>query len=83
MATLSIRTTDETKYSFEGFCESLGLTVSAAVNMFMKVALRENRIPFELKGDPFWSEENQAVLRESIKQIEAGKYSQHELIEER
>ena len=83
MATLSIRTTDETKYSFEGFCESLGLTVSAAVNMFMKVALRENRIPFELKGEPFWREENQAVLRESIKQIEAGKYSQHELIEER
>lgn len=83
MATLSIRTTDETKYSFEGFCESLGLTVSAAVNMFMKVSLRENRIPFELKGDPFWSEENQAVLRESIKQIEAGKYSQHELIEAR
>ena len=83
MATLSIRTTDETKYSFEGFCESLGLTVSAAVNMFMRVSLRENRIPFELKGDPFWSEENQAVLRESIKQIEAGKYSQHELIEER
>ncbi|MCR5045029.1 MAG: type II toxin-antitoxin system RelB/DinJ family antitoxin [Treponema sp.] len=83
MATLSIRTTDETKYSFEGFCESLGLTVSAAVNMFMKVSLRENRIPFELKGDPFWSEENQEVLRESIKQIEAGKYSQHELIEAR
>ncbi len=48
MATLSIRTTDETKYSFEGFCESLGLTVSAAVNMFMRVSLRENRIPLPL-----------------------------------
>lgn len=81
MATLSIRTTDETKYSFEGFCESLGLTVSAAINMFMKVSLRENRIPFELKADPFWSEENQTVLRESIKQINEGKYSQHDLIE--
>lgn len=81
MATLCIRTTDETKYLFEGFCESLGLTVSAAINMFMRVSLRENRIPFELKADPFWSEENQAVLRESIKQINEGKYSQHDLIE--
>ena len=81
MATLSIRTADETKYAFEGFCESLGLTVSAAINMFMKVSLRENRIPFELKADPFWSEENQTVLRESIKQINEGKYSQHDLIE--
>ena len=81
MANISIRTSDETKYSFEGFCESLGITVSAAINMFMKVSLRENRIPFELKADNFWSEENQAVLRESIKQINEGKYSQHDLIE--
>ena len=81
MATLSIRTPDETKYAFEGFCESLGLTVSAAVNMFMKVSLRENRIPFALTADPFWSEENQAALRKSIKQLEEGKFAQHDLIE--
>ncbi len=81
MATISVRTTDETKNSFEGFCESLGLTVSAAINMFMKISLRENRIPFELKADPFWCEENQTVLRQSIQQIKEGKYSQHDLIE--
>ena len=66
MATLSIRMNDETKMAFEGFCESVGLTVSAAVNMFAKITLRQNRIPFEVEGDPFWSEENQARLRESI-----------------
>lgn len=81
MATISVRTTDETKNSFEGFCESLGLTVSAAINMFMKISLRENKIPFELKADPFWCEENQAALRQSIQQINEGKYSQHDLIE--
>lgn len=81
MATLSIRTTDETKYSFEGFCESLGLTVSAAVNMFMKVSLRENRIPFELKGDPFWSEENLSRLKVSAAHAEAGKLTKHDLSE--
>ena len=81
MATLSIRTTDETKYSFEGFCESLGLTVSAAVNMFMKVSLRENRIPFELKADPFWSEENQSRLKTSMKHAKEGKITKHDLSE--
>lgn len=81
MATMSIRTNDEKKYSFEGFCDSIGITVSSAINMFMTACLRENRIPFEIKADPFWSEENQAVLRESIRQIENGKVSQHDLIE--
>ena len=81
MATLSIRMDDSTKMSFEGFCESIGLTVSAAVNMFAKIAVRENRIPFNVSGDPFWSEENQARLRESIRQIEEGHYSEHDLIE--
>ncbi len=81
MATLSIRMNDDTKYAFEGFCESIGLTVSAAVNMFAKITLRENRIPFDVSGDPFWSEENQARLRESIKQIDEGHFSQHDLIE--
>lgn len=72
---------DNTKMAFEGFCESVGLTVSAAVNMFAKITLRQGRIPFEVEGDPFWSEENQARLRESIKQIDEGKFSQHELVE--
>lgn len=81
MATISIRTNDERKYSFEGFCESIGITVTSAVNMFMTACLRENRIPFEIKADPFWSEENQERLRESVKQLKEGKYSQHDLIE--
>ncbi|MBR6080163.1 MAG: type II toxin-antitoxin system RelB/DinJ family antitoxin [Treponema sp.] len=81
MATISIRTNDERKYSFEGFCESIGITVTSAFNMFMTACLRENKIPFELKSDPFWSEENQARLRESIKQIEEGKFSSHDLVE--
>ena len=81
MATLSIRMDDFTKTAFEGFCESIGLTVSAAVNMFAKIAVRENRIPFEISGDPFWCEENQARLRKSIKQIEEGKCAVHDLIE--
>ncbi len=81
MATLSIRMNDDTKYAFEGFCESIGLTVSAAVNMFAKITLRENRIPFDVSGDPFWSEENQARLRESLAHAQEGKLTRHEISE--
>ena len=35
MATMSIRTNDKRKQSFEGFCESIGITVTSAVNMFI------------------------------------------------
>ncbi|MCH5291192.1 MAG: type II toxin-antitoxin system RelB/DinJ family antitoxin [Treponema sp.] len=81
MATISIRMDDGTKAAFEGFCESVGLTVSAAVNLFAKITVRENRIPFEISGDPFWSAENQARLRAGIRDIEAGRFTAHEPIE--
>lgn len=81
MATVSIRMDDSTKTAFEGFCDSIGLTVSAFFNMTAKVALRENRIPFEVKADPFWSEENQEFLKKSLQQAKEGKLTKHDLSE--
>ncbi len=81
MATVSIRMDDSTKTAFEGFCDSIGLTVSAFFNMTAKVALRENRIPFEVKADPFWSEENQERLALSLEHARQGKLTQHEISE--
>ena len=81
MATMSIRTNDERKYSFEGFCESIGITVTSAVNMFITACLRENRIPFEIKADPFWTEENQTRLRLSLEHAKQGKLTKHEINE--
>jgi DNA-damage-inducible protein J len=46
---------DETKKKFETFCDSVGITVSAAVNMFVKMTIREDRLPFDVKGHSFES----------------------------
>ena len=81
MATISVRMDDSTKTAFETFCESVGLTVSAAMNMFAKITVRENRIPFEISGDPFWNGENMLRLRKSVSDIENGRFTAHELIE--
>ena len=83
MATLSIRMNDSTKTAFEEFCDSVGLTVSDAVNMFAKIVVCENRIPFEITGstDPFWSEENQARLKLSMQHAKEGKLTKHDLSE--
>lgn len=48
MATLSTRMDDKTKNAFEKFCDSVGLTVSAAVNLFAKKLCA--RTKFRLKS---------------------------------
>ena len=48
-ANLSIRVDKETKEKVNELFNKFGLTMITAVNMFLKTAIRENRIPFELK----------------------------------
>ena len=48
---VNIRMDEETKKAFERFCEEIGLSVSAAFNIFAKTVVREQRIPFELTTD--------------------------------
>jgi len=49
--TMSIRVDEDIKFRFDAFCASIGVNSSAAINMFIHAALRENSIPFALKGD--------------------------------
>lgn len=51
MAVVSVRMDDEVKKKFETFCGSIGISVSAAVNMFARMALREDRLPFDVRGN--------------------------------
>lgn len=80
-ATLSIRVNSEDKKNFEEFCEQAGLNVSVAVNMFVKAVIREQKLPFEVKADPFYSRENMARLERSVQQLKDGNGTEHELIE--
>ena len=65
----------------EKVCEDLGMNMSTAFNIYAKKIAREHRIPFELNADPFYSESNLAFLREGIEALNAGKGTEHELIE--
>ncbi len=80
-STLSIRINSEDKKGFENFCEQVGMNASVAVNMFVKTVIREQRLPFEVKADPFYSAANMERLENSVKQLKAGKGKEHELIE--
>ena len=62
----------QVKAEMEKVCSDLGMNMSTAFNIYAKKIAREHRIPFELTTDPFYSESNMAVLRESIRQLERG-----------
>jgi len=80
---VNIRMDARDKKDFDAFCKKTGLTMSTAFNIFAKTVIQQRRIPFEIRAetDPFWSEENQRVLAESIRDAEAGRLTEHELIE--
>ena len=48
MAQINIRIEDELKEKAEIFLDELGFTFSSAFNVFIKQAIRERRIPFDI-----------------------------------
>lgn len=73
MAQISLRVDDEVKRSAEKILDDIGLSMSTAINIFLKTVVRENRIPFELSADPFYSRENIMELERRVEGIHAGK----------
>jgi DNA-damage-inducible protein J len=79
---INIRMDSQLKKQFETFCANVGLTMTAAFNVFAKTSVRLQKIPFEITAntDPFYNESNTKVLNKSIKQLEEGKGVEHEPI---
>ena len=50
-ANINIRTDSDIKASAEQLFEALGLTMSTAVNIFLRQAIRQGGLPFEVKLD--------------------------------
>lgn len=81
-ALISFRVDAGLKKRMEDTCKNMGLSMSAAFTLFATKVTREQRIPFEISADPFYSDEHMAILAQRIDDIEHGRnVSQHELIE--
>ena len=79
--TITIRMDENLKKQAEILFDDMGLNMTTAFTMFTKAVVRQNKIPFEITADPFYSEENQRHLQKAIADLEAGKGKVHELIE--
>ena len=76
MAQINIRIDDVLKEKAELLFEDLGLNMTTAFNIFIRQSIRQGGIPFEITTnvDPFFSEANMRVLKESIKEANEGKF---------
>lgn len=76
MAQINIRIDDVLKEKAELLFEDLGLNMTTAFNIFIRQSIREGGIPFEITTnvDPFFSEANMKVLKDSIKEANEGKF---------
>ena len=79
---VNIRMDEELKRQFDKFCSDIGMTMTTAICVFAKKAVKEQRIPFKITADSFYSPANMKRLEKAIDDLEKGKGSKHELIEE-
>lgn len=83
MTQINFRIEEDVKNNAESALKEMGLTMSAAITMFLVKVGRERRIPFEINADPFYSPENIAELERRIASVRNGTSAmkEHELIE--
>lgn len=75
---VNIRMDEGLKKEAEHLFSELGLNMTTAVNIFVRQAVRQGKIPFELAvgktdDDPFYDRANQLHLKKTIANLEAGR----------
>lgn len=64
-AAFSVRMDEDLKVKFERMCESFGISMTAAINLFATAVVNEQRIPFEIRSKPLAREDILDSLRKA------------------
>ncbi|MBQ9367082.1 MAG: type II toxin-antitoxin system RelB/DinJ family antitoxin [Victivallales bacterium] len=86
MVTVSLRFDEAMKRALDQMCDEMGMNLTTFFMIYARAALRERRIPFEIRAekDPFYSEENVKAILQSSEQVKQGRVvskSMDELLE--
>ena len=79
MTQINFRIDEEVKENAEKALKEMGLSMSTAINLFLVKVGREQRIPFEINADPFYSAANMERLSRAAAQMEQTGGTVHEL----
>jgi DNA-damage-inducible protein J len=79
MTNITVRIDDEIKREAETLFDKLGLSMSGAINVFFRQAIREQAMPFQIKAttaeekyNEYFNPHNMKILMESIEQAKNG-----------
>ena len=82
-ATLSVKMDADVKRGFEDFCAEVGMNVTTAINMFARVVVRDQTLPFEVTtkpADPFYSTVNINRLTQAARRMDEDGGTVHDLM---
>jgi len=66
-ATFSVRMDEQLKIEFESLCNSFGMNMTTAINVFARAVVREKRIPFEIYSPDAYTKEKAKKVFDSIR----------------
>ena len=69
-AMVNFRMDEDLKKGMEQACREMGMSMTTAFTIFATKVSREQRIPFEVAVDPFYSESNMARLRRVLAEMD-------------
>lgn len=82
MSQVSFRIDDQLKADGERLFKSMGMNMSVAITVFIQQSLQRGKLPFEVVGDPFYSDSNIRELERRAREMDAHQnVSEHELLE--
>ena len=73
MSQVSFRLDDQLKTDGERLFKSMGMNMSVAITVFIQQSLQRGKLPFEVLGDPFYSEGNMRELERRAHEMDAGR----------
>ena len=78
---VNFRMDEDLKKNMEQVCKDMGMSMTTAFTIFATRVTKEKRIPFEVSADPFYDEANIRRILAAVADLDAGKGTEHELIE--
>ena len=82
MSQVSFRIDDQLKADGERLFKSMGMNMSVAITVFIQQSLQRGKLPFEVVGDPFYSDSNMRELERRAREMDAHQnVSEHDLLE--
>ena len=83
MTQVSFRIDEAVKSDAEDLFSRLGMSLSTAINVFLRQSIVQRGLPFAVREDPFWSPANQAHLERAAADYERGaNFARHDLVDD-